>query len=262
MRVLHFLFTTIKGAFTLIGMLVGVAAAIIAVVLFTGGPDTGEPVVLEPKGEVDSVFDIGLDPLAGGEIGLVYQAWLSPQQEAEEEDDVPPGAPGVFLSTEPSANREERDSRAHGTVAFNREMSRAYVHLEIANIDPDDIVLAHLHCGKPGQLGPIMVDFGATGDLTEYFADGVLSYEITNDDVAAATHGHGIVGAGTAGCPIIKTIPGDRHRTIAGVAAIAAEGELYFNVHTAQQTFYGDIRGQLVAVSEADVHAVVNSGAS
>lgn len=256
MRVARFLFTTVRGIFTLVGMLVGVAAAIVAVVVFTGGPDLGEPVVLEPKGEVDPPFDIGLDPLAGGEIGLVYQAWLSPQQEAEEETDLPPGAPEVFLSTEPSTNREERDSRGHGTVAFNREMSRAYVHLELANVDPDDIVLAHLHCGKPGQLGPIMVDFGATGDLTEYFADGVLSYEITNDDVAAATQGHGIVGAGAAGCPIIKTIPGDRHRTIAGVAAIAAEGELYFNVHTAQQTFYGDIRGQLAAVSEADVQAV------
>lgn len=259
-RVARFLFTTIRGVFTLVGMLVGVAAAVIAFVIFTGGPDMGEPVVLEPKGEIEPPFDIGLDPLAGGEIGLVYQAWLSPQQEAEEESDVPPGAPEVFLSTEPSTDREERDSRGHGTVAFNREMSRAYVHLELANVDPDDIVLAHLHCGRPGQLGPIIVDFGATGDLTEYFADGVLSYEITNDDIAAATHGHGIVGAGTAGCPIIRAIPGDRHRTIAGMATVASHGELYFNVHTAQQTFFGDIRGQLVPVSDDDVQTAATGG--
>ncbi len=260
MRVLRFLFTTIKGIFALVGMLVGVAAAAVAVIVFTGGPDMGDPVVLGPKGEVDPPFDIGLDPLAGDEIGLVYQAWLSPQQEAEEETDVPSGAPAVFLSTKPSTEREQRDSRGHGTLAFNREMSRAYVHLELANVDPNDIVLAHLHCGRPGQLGPIIVDFGATGDLAEYFADGVLSYEITNDDVAAATHGHGIVGAGTAGCPIIRTIPGDRHRTIAGMATVASHGELYFNVHTAQQTFFGDIRGQLTPVSDADVQAAVIIG--
>lgn len=257
MRALRFLFTTIKGLFTLVGMLVGVAAAIIAFVVFTGGPDIGEQVMLEPKGEIDAPFDLGLDPLAGGEIGLVYQAWLSPQQEAEEESDVPPGSPEQFLSTEPSVEREERPSRGHGTLAFNREMSRAYVHLRLANIDPDDIVLAHLHCGRPGQLGPIIVDFAATGDLSEYFADDVLSYEITNDDIAAATHGHGLVGAGTAGCPIIRAIPGDRHRTIAGMATVASHGELYFNIHTAQQTFFGDVRGQLIPVDADEVDAAL-----
>ena len=255
MRVLRFLFTTLKGVFTLLGMLAGVAAVIIAFILFTGGPDRGELIMLEAKGEVDPPFDIGLDPLAGAEIGVVYQAWLSPQQEAEEESDAPSGAPEVFLSTEPSTEREQRTSRGHGTLAFNREMSRAYVHIELANVDPDDIVLAHLHCGRPGQLGPIIVDFAATGDLTEYFADGVFSYEVTNDDIAAATQGHGIVGAGTAGCPIVKAILGDRHRTIAGMATVASEGELYFNIHTTQQTFFGDIRGQLVRVSQDEVEA-------
>ncbi|MEM9463918.1 MAG: CHRD domain-containing protein [Actinomycetota bacterium] len=258
-KVLRFLFTTIRGIFTIIGMLVGVAAVIIAVLLFTGGPGHSDPVVLEPKDEIPVVFDIGLDPRGGTEIGLVYQSWLSPQQEAEEEDDVPPGAPEQFLSTEPSTDREERESRGHGTVAFNRELSRAYVHLELVGIDPDTITLAHIHCGRPGQLGPIMVDFGATGDVTEYFADNVLSYEITNDDVAAATHGHGIVGAVTAGCPIVRAIPGDRHRTVAGMAHIAAEGELYFNIHTTSQNFFGDIRGQLQPVPD---HVLIELGVS
>ncbi|MEM1332698.1 MAG: CHRD domain-containing protein [Actinomycetota bacterium] len=257
MQVLRFLFLTLRGFFTILGIVAGIAAAVLAYFLVTGPPGGPEHVMLGPKDESPVVFDLGLDPLAGDEIGLVYQAWLSPQQEAEEEDDVPPGAPAVFLSTEPSTDREERDSRGHGTIAFNRELSRAYVHLEIANIGPDDINLAHIHCGRPGQLGPIMVDFGATGDVTEYFADGVLSYEITNDDIAAGTHGHGIVGAVTAGCPIIRAIPGDRHRTIAGMAHIAAEGELYFNLHTVQQTFYGDIRGQLQPVPADQVAAAV-----
>lgn len=248
MKVLRVLFTTIRGVLTLVGVLVGVAAIVIAVVLFTGGPDRGEPIALDPKAETEVVLDVGLDPLAGGEIGLVYQAWLSPQQEAEEERDVPPGSPEQFLSSEPSTDREQRDSRGHGTLAFNRELSRAYVHLELANIDPDDITMAHIHCGRPGQLGPIMVDFGATGDLGEYFADGVLSYEVTNDDIAAAAQGDGVLGALTAGCPIVSSVPGDRHRTVAGMASVAAEGQLYFNIHTTQQNFFGDVRGQLQPV--------------
>ncbi len=256
MRMIRFLFTTIRGLFALLGVLAGVAIIAVGALLVFGAPGgDGEPVVLQPKAEIAPVADIGLDPLAGSEIGLVYQAWLSPQQEAEEESDVPAGAPEVFLSTAPSQDRELRPSRAHGTVAFNREFSRAYVHLEIANIDPNDIVLAHIHCGRPGQLGPIMVDFGATGDLGQYFADNVLSYEITNEDIWAATQGHGIVGAGTAGCPIFKAIPSDRHRTVAGMATVAAEGELYFNIHTRQQTFYGDVRGQLQPVPDETLAA-------
>ncbi|MEM9132173.1 MAG: CHRD domain-containing protein [Actinomycetota bacterium] len=262
MTFVRFLLTTIRGFFTILGIVAGVAAMVIAYFVITGPPDGGGGhghAMLDPKDEIPIVFDIGLDPLAGEEIGLVYQSWLSPQQEAEEEEDVPPGAPEVFLSSEPSTPREERDSRGHGTVAFNRELSRAYVHLEIANVDPDDINLVHIHCGRPGQLGPIMVDFGATGDVSEYFADGVLSYEVTNTDIAAATEGEGLVGALTAGCPIIKAIPGDRHRTVAGMAHIAAEGELYFNVHTVQQTFFGDIRGQLQPVPDDQIaDAVVN----
>ena len=260
MNFLRLLLTTARGFFTILGIVVGVAGLVIAFFAITGPPggDHGDA-MLDPKNEIPVVFDIGLDPLAGGEIGLVYQSWLSPQQEAEEESDVPSGAPSQFLSTEPSTDREDRESRGHATLAFNRELSRAYLHIEVANIDPEDINLAHIHCGRPGQLGPIMVDIGATGDLAEYFADGVLSYEITNEDIAAATHGHGIVGAVTAGCPIIQVIPGDRHRTIAGMAHIAAEGELYINIHTVQQTFYGDIRGQLQPMpSEQIVEAAIS----
>jgi hypothetical protein len=38
----------------------------------------------------------------------------------------------------------------------------------------------------PGQLGPILVDFGLKNDLTEIFADGIRSLEITNEDIVAA----------------------------------------------------------------------------
>ena len=57
------------------------------------------------------------------------------------------------------------------------------------------------------------------------------------------------MGAFTAGCPIVQTLPLDKVKTIAGMALIAQEGELYFNLHTKGQTFFGDIRGQLQPVA-------------
>ncbi|WP_370227416.1 CHRD domain-containing protein [Cognatishimia sp.] len=201
--------------------------------------------------EVEPVSGIDLRPDAGDEIGMVFEAWLSPHQEGGEEEDAPALTPSVFLSTEPSVSRNERPSRGHGTLAFTRDFSRAFAHVAIEDVDVEGIVMFHIHCGRPGMLGPILVDLGTQGDLPEMFADGVLSVEITNEDlVEAAEHGHGLVGAFTAGCPILPANPLDRVDTIAGMAHIAMEGELYFNLHTAAQTFFGDIRGQLHPVAE------------
>jgi len=202
--------------------------------------------VTHPKDEVTPVVEIELNPKEGSEIGLIFESYLSPQQEAEEESDTPDAAPAVFKSTAPSRKREERPGRGHGILAFSKDFSRAYVQLAISDIDPNEIVMAHIHCGKPGMLGPIIVDFGKTGDVSTYFADGMLTYEITNHDLEMVLDGSkGIVGAFTGGCPIITARPGDRVRTIAGMAVIANEGDLYFNIHTKGQTFYGDVRGQL-----------------
>lgn len=40
------------------------------------------------------------------------------------------------------------------------------------------------------------------------------------------------------------------------MATIAEQGEIYFNIHTKQQTFYGDIRGQLYPVPQEVVDNV------
>ncbi len=201
--------------------------------------------------EVEPVGGINLRPNAGSEIGMVFEAWLSPHQEGGEEEDTQALTPGVFRSTEPSVPRNELPSRGHGTLAFTRDFSRAFVHVAIEGVDVEGIVMFHIHCGRPGMLGPILVDLGMQGDLPDMFADGVLSLEITNEDlVATAEHGHGIVGAFTAGCPVLPANPLDRVDTIAGMAHVALEGELYFNLHTAAQTFFGDIRGQLHPADE------------
>ncbi len=201
--------------------------------------------------ETDIPSPITLDPSRGQEIGTVFEAFLSPHQEGGEEEDTPAIVPDVFKSTQPSVPRNERNSRGHGVLSFTKDLSRAYVHVAIENVAPEEIVMFHIHCGKPGQLGPIIVNFALAGNLQQYWEDGVLTLEITNEDIEAVNeHATGVVGALTDGCPITLLVPTDKVKTIAGMETIAREGELYFNLHTAGQTFFGDIRGQLHMVEQ------------
>lgn len=196
--------------------------------------------------ELEMTSPIPLNPAKGPELGAVYEAFLSPEQEGDDEENTPNLAPGVFKSTAESVPREERTSHGHGVLSFTNDLSKAYVHIAIENVIPEEIVMFHLHCGRPGQLGPIIVDFGLKGDPVTYFEDGLFAMEILNEDLVATTaHGEGIVGAFTAGCPITSAVPFDKVKTIAGMQLIAEQGEIYFNLHTKGQTFFGDIRGQL-----------------
>ncbi|MEM7539404.1 MAG: CHRD domain-containing protein [Chloroflexota bacterium] len=205
----------------------------------------------EHRPELDQAGPIELDPAKGSEIGTVYEAFLSPHQEGGEEEDTPGIIPDVFKSTKESVSRNDRPSHGHGTVAFTNDLSKAYVHVAVEGVELDDIVMFHIHCGRPGQLGPIIIDFALAGDVVEYLADGEFSMEITNEDIEATLdHGEGLIGAFTAGCPIVPANPMDKVKTIAGMEFIARQGELYFNLHTAGQTYFGDIRGQLHAVDQ------------
>ena len=184
-------------------------------------------------------------PSKGREIGFVYEAFLNPNQEPAEEEDVPPFAPKEFLSTEPSIPRNQRQSRGHGILRITNDLSKAYVDVKIENVNLEDINMFHIHCGRPDQLGPILIDFANSSNIQTNFADGIFEVELRNEDIEKVVDsGHGIVGAYTAGCPIV---PGtmDKVKTIAGMQYIAQKGELYFNLHTKAQTFYGDIRGKL-----------------
>ncbi|HEU4324172.1 MAG TPA: CHRD domain-containing protein [Roseiflexaceae bacterium] len=186
-----------------------------------------------------------LNPAQGKEIGFAYGAFLSPHQEGGEEKDTPSLTPNQFKSTAPSLLRSERTGRGHGVVRFTKDLSKAYVDVKIENVKVEDVVMFHIHCGRPGQLGPIIVDFAFEGDLQASLADGVLSATITNEDIEKeAASGEGLVGAFTAGCPIVPGLP-DKVKTVAGMQHIAEQGELYFNLHTKGQVFFGDIRGKL-----------------
>ncbi len=194
-------------------------------------------------------LDIDLDPSQGDEIGAVYQSFLSPHQEPGEEEETPPGTPAQFQSTEPSVPRSERTSRGHGVIRFAEDFSEAYVDVEIENVEIEDIVLFHIHCGRPDVLGPILVNFGEAESIQENFSDdGVFSVIVTNEQIEETiAAGEGLVGAFTAGCPIVPGLP-DRVQTISGMEYIAQQGDLYFNLHTSGQTFFGDIRGRLTPV--------------
>ena len=153
--------------------------------------------------------------------------------------------------SEPSTPRAQRPSRGWGQIRFARNMSRAEVEVHMAGVDPGEILMFHIHCGKPGILGPILVDFALATDLQKNLADGTFSVEITNEHIVkTAEHGHGPIAAFTAGCVVpsasLAGLEPTKVSTVAGMAQIASEGELYFNLHTTGQTYYGDIRGQLL----------------
>jgi hypothetical protein len=199
--------------------------------------------------ESDRPSPIPLNPAAGSEIGFVYEAFLSPHQEGGEEEDTPPFIPAEFRSTQPSVPRNERTSRGHAVLEFTNDLSRVYVHLAVENVNIDDLVMLHLHCGLPGQLGPIIVDFSTIGNIQEYLADGVMSVEVTNEDLeVVAASAEGLIGALTAGCPIVPDVPSEKVVTIAGLETIARQGQIYFNLHTAGQVYFGDIRGKFQLV--------------
>lgn len=200
------------------------------------------------------------DPALGATTFTVYDAFLSPQQEGDEEDVAPKNiAP---QSTPPFTPREQRTSRGHGQIRFARDLSKAYVEVQIAGLNAGDILMFHIHCGPPGYLGPILVDLGAAagGDLKSTFAGGKLSVEITNKNLNTVS----MLPAGGKGklpeaCPIDLGLPFSPDqlvrkqplpnpvKTIAGMEYLARKGVLYFNLHTKSHTFYGEMRGQIYA---------------
>lgn len=204
-----------------------------------------------------STASTDLDPSRGHETGMVFEAYLSPFQEPDEEANTPTGTPKMFRSTTPSKTRAEREAdghRGHGRLRFSKDLSRVLIDVRIAGIKPETINMFHIHCGKPGILGPILVDFAVATNLQENLADGLFSVEIRSEHIVGTTHqGHGALGAFTQGClipsPTLLTGKPPKVSTVAGMAQLARDGELYFNLHTTGHTYFGDIRGQIHAAS-------------
>lgn len=189
----------------------------------------------------------------GKEIGFVYEAYLSPHQEGGEEKDTPKSTPSQFKSTAPSRLRADRKDRGHGKVSFTKDLSKAIIEVEVADVNIADVNMFHIHCGRPSMLGPIGIDFSLTTDIQKNFNDdGVLALEVTNKDIEAVVEaGEGLVGAITMGCPIAPGLK-DKFTTIGGMQYLAEQGDLYFNLHTTGQSYFGDIRGQLHRIETGD----------
>lgn len=220
--------------------------------IIVGGLLSAQEHSMGTGGEIDRQSPIPLNPASGSEVGFIYQAFLSPHQEGGEEEDTPGFIPPQFRSTTPSVPRDQRTSRGHAVIEFTNDLSKAYVHLTIEGVNVAEINMLHLHCGRPGQLGPIIVDFGMKGNLQDFFIDNVMTVEITNADIEAVTDSAGPspIDGFTLGCPITPSVPNDKVKTLGGMELIARSGELYFNLHTTGQTYFGDIRGQFHLVND------------
>jgi hypothetical protein len=59
---------------------------------------------------------------------MVFESWLTPHQEGDEEQNTPSSVPKQFRSQTPSLSRAEREvagHRGHGQVRFSKDPSRA-----------------------------------------------------------------------------------------------------------------------------------------
>ncbi len=181
------------------------------------------------------------DPALGATTFTVYEGWLSPHQQPGEESEVPPPLKKSLGATAPSTPRDQRKSKGHGRIRFARDLSKAYVDVQITGVDPADILMFHIHCGPPGFLGPILVDLGTS----KSFTNGKLSMEITNKDIIFVKQlPRGLKFHLPESCPSDPGFP-SQVKTIAGMEALAKKGMLYFNLHTKAHTFYGEMRGQI-----------------
>jgi hypothetical protein len=184
------------------------------------------------------------DPSLGATTYTVYEAWLSPAQEPGEESETPKVLEKSLGATAPSVPRESRKSRGHGQLKFTKDLTRAYVEVEIQGVNPADILMFHIHCGPPGVLGPIIVDFGESEKPSKTFANGKLTMEITNKNVAFVKDMPGLKPSLPESCPAELGFLA-QSKTLASLEYLAKKGVLYFNLHTKAHTYYGEMRGQL-----------------
>lgn len=190
------------------------------------------------------------DPAQGATTFTIYEGWMSPQQQPGDEQDAPKAlakATGL-QGTAASVPREQRKSRGYGQLRFAKDLSKAYVEVQLAGVEPADILMFHIHCGPPGVLGPIIVDFGA---LPKLIANGKMAVELTNKNITFIKHmPHGLKPSLPESCPVEPGFP-TQSMTISALEYLARKGVLYFNLHTKANTFYGEVRGQIYAATDS-----------
>ena len=158
---------------------------------------------------------------AAGEDNYTFdlQARLSGEQEV-----TPPAAPSV-----PSLG-VITDARARVQIEVEKDLSSFRFRLIVRN--GNDVTQAHLHCGRPGQNGPVVVFLSALN------AEG----QDVNGVLAHGTRRNEHIEPGAAAC---EELIGRPINNIASLAAAAFDGLIYANVHTIQNPA-GEVRGQLI----------------
>lgn len=190
------------------------------------------------------------DPALGATTFTVYEAYLSPAQEPGEESETPKLLEKSLGATAPSTPREQRKSRGYGQIRFAKDLSKAYVDVEIQGVNPADIIMFHIHCGPPGVLGPIIVDFGESEAPSKKLANGKFSLELTNKNVNFIKDmPKGLKPSLPESCPAELGFL-TQTKTLAGLEYLAKKGVLYFNLHTKAHTYYGEMRGQIYPAQE------------
>jgi hypothetical protein len=190
------------------------------------------------------------DPALGATTYTVYEAYLSPAQEPGEESETPKVLEKSLGATAPSTPREARKSRGYGQLRFAKDLSKAYVDVEIQGVNAGDILMFHIHCGPPGVLGPIIVDFGESESPAKKLANGKMTLELTNKNVLFVKDmPKGLKPSLPESCPAELGFL-TQSKTIASLEYLARKGVLYFNLHTKAHTYYGEMRGQIYPAKE------------
>lgn len=166
-----------------------------------------------------------------------YEAYLHPAQE-----------PDTKLTT---------SARGYGRLKFPVNLSSGSVEVQLSGIDPAKVTAFHIHCGTPGVLGPIIVNFGQYGDFQKTIANDHFSANVTNDKLTFVKQPpippNLFSGKFTLplpeGCPSDINFPVQQVNTVAGLDALARKGALYFNLHTVGHEFFGELRGQIYPVA-------------
>ncbi|WP_241759368.1 CHRD domain-containing protein [Pyxidicoccus parkwayensis] len=190
------------------------------------------------------------EPALGASTFTVYEAFMSPQQQPGEESETPKILEKSLGATAPSTPREQRKSRGWGQIRFAKDLSRAYIDVQIDGVNPADIIMFHIHCGPPGVLGPIVVNLGESGNLSTTLASGKMSVEISNKDIVYIKDMKGMKSGLPESCPAELGFLPTQTKTIAGLEWLARKGVLYFNLHTKAHTYYGEMRGQVFAAQQ------------
>jgi hypothetical protein len=105
----------------------------------------------------------GIVDLFGERTSTKYEAFLSPQQE-----------PGEAIVSE---------AKGYGKLSFPKNLSSLNVDVQMSGVDVSQVTAFHIHCGPPGVLGPIVVNFGQFGDFNQTIVDGKFSASISNENI-------------------------------------------------------------------------------